>query len=398
VIGSLLFGALVAAASADPIEITLWHSYQGAERDALAKALEAFASTNPGFKVAASAVPYDAMRDKIPAAIPRGHGPDVFIYAHDFIGRLAEGGLIEPLELMVDEAMLDRQATACVFALAYGDSLYGLPLAHKALALFVRTDRIKSPPKSYEELVEIAKKETDPSKGRYGLVYPNADFFFHTPLAWSLGAYVMDEKRSPKVANPGMIASLVLAKRMFKDEKIVPDDPTPVTESSMFSDGRTPMVITGPWFRSEIDKNVPYTVVPIPAFPGGKQASGFSTCEGVLMNHKTAHPKEAFQLMRFLSEDMRSVRPRMVIGGQPVTLDEAWTTVLPELTERERAIFRAFKEAFEHSVPSPSDPQMAVVWTPMNAALYKTLHQDMPAEAAAKEAQKRIEDALLSKR
>ena len=64
----------------------------------------------------------------------------------------------------------------------------------------------------------------------------------------------------------------------------------------------------------------------------------------------------------------------------------------------EQAIFRAFEDAFAHSVPSPSDPQMAVVWTPMNAALYKTIHQGMAPDAAAKEAQKRIEDALQSKR
>lgn len=392
--------ALVAALFAAPpvevvevVEVTLWHAYNGSERQALEKAIAAF---DGGFKVNVSAVPYDALVDKLSAAIPRGHGPDVFIFAHDKVGGWAEGGLIEPIELMVDEAMLDAHATPCVFALAYGDSLYGLPLAHKALALYVRTDRVKTPPQTFEELMAIAKKETNAAKGRFGFVYPNADLFFHTPIIFSLGGSIMDANARPNVVNDGVVKSLAIARRILKDEAVISDDPTPVTESAMFSDGRTPMVISGPWFRSEIDRGVPYTVVPIPAFPGGKRASGFSTCEGVMMSSKTKHRREAFRLMKFLANDLRSASVRMTLGGQPVTLNEAWTSVLPSMPESEQRVFSAFASAFEASVPSPSLPAMAAVWTPMNAALYKTLHQDMAPEDAAREAQKRIDDALSS--
>jgi arabinogalactan oligomer/maltooligosaccharide transport system substrate-binding protein len=167
-----------------------------------------------------------------------------------------------------------------------------------------------------------------------------------------------------------------------------------VVASSIFSEGRTPMVINGPWFRSEIDPGVPYTVVPLPAFPDGKPASGFSTCEGVLMSRRSLHKKEAFQLMRFLTTDARSTDVRMELGGQTVTLGEAWERVLPHLSANERAIFVAFRTAFERSVPSPSQPSMNAVWTPMNAALYKAIHKDEPPPAAIKEAQQRIQEAL----
>jgi arabinogalactan oligomer / maltooligosaccharide transport system permease protein len=397
-----LFAALLVLCSTSTAladeKVTLWHSYTGRERDALHMALDAFAKTKPGFTVDVSAVPYDALVDKLSAAIPRGHGPDVFIFAHDRIGGWAEGGLLAPIELMVDEPMLDAHATPCVFALAYRDSLYGLPLAHKSLALYVRTDRIKSPPATFDELLAAAKSETDPSKGRFGLVYPNADLFFHTPLLFSLGGDVLDKERSPAVINDGLIASLALARRLAKEEKVLPDDPSPVTGSAMFSDGRTPMVISGPWFRSQIDRGVPYTVTPIPAFPGGKRSSGFATCEGVLMNGKTTKTREAFKLMHFLANDLESARARMAVGAQPVTLLEAWDKVLPELPVEEQKIFRAFEQAFAAAVTSPSEPAMAAVWTPMNAALYKTIHQGMAPEDAAKEAQKRIEDSLTSSR
>jgi arabinogalactan oligomer/maltooligosaccharide transport system permease protein len=388
---------------ASQAEVVLWHAYNGAERDALIQVVDAFNASHPNAKVVVSGVPHEAITDKLTVAIPRGHGPDLFIYAHDRIGGWAEGGHIAPIELLVDEAMLDRHETACVFALAYGPSLYGLPLAHKALALYVRTDLVPEPPEDFASLLAIAKRHTEPKRARYGLVYNNVDLFFHLPLVFSYGGFIFEGADPQKgmsgtvnVANDGMIRSLAMARRLAKDEGIIPDDPTQVTASAMFSEGRTPMLISGPWFRSEIPKAIPYTVVPIPAFEGGTQASGFSTCEGILMSSKAKHPKEAFQFMRFIAEEGAAVR--MKVGGQSVTLKEAWDRVLPELTPSERSIFEGFRAAFRSSVTSPSDPRMAAVWTPMNGALYNAIHQAVDPAEAAKEAQRRIDVALRAAR
>lgn len=395
----LLVALLATPVAAAETELALWHSYTGAERAGLTEALAAFGKTQASFTVVPSFVPFDAMTDKLTAAIPRGHGPDVFIFAHNRIGGWAEGGLVEPIELFVDEPMLDRHLTPCVFALAYGDSLYGLPLAFKALALFVRTDMVAEAPTTFEALLAAAKAHTDEATAKFGLVYPNADFFFHTPLMLSLGGTVYgDDATSPAVNNPGMAASLVLAHRLAVIEKILPNDPTVVMAGSMFSTGRTPLVINGPWFRSEIDLGVPYTVTPIPAFPGGVPSSGYSTCEGVMMSRHSKVKTEAFELMSFLSNQMDGALPRMVTGKQTVTLQDAFEKAEAMLAPDERVIYRAFKTAFEHSVPSPIHPSMNAVWTPMNAALYKTIHRGMAPDAAVKQAQERVDKALRKRR
>ena len=41
---------------------------------------------------------------------------------------------------------------------------------------------------------------------------------------------------------------------------------------------------------------------------------------------------------------------------------------------------------------------MTAVWTPMNAALYKSIHKAMDPTAAAEQAQKRIDKALRKNR
>ncbi|MBI4819617.1 MAG: extracellular solute-binding protein [Deltaproteobacteria bacterium] len=379
--------------------LVLWHSYTRSEREALEAAL----ATYPA-KVEASFVPFSALADKLTAAIPRGHGPDVFIFAHDRVGGWAEGHLVEPLELLVDEPMLDEQLTTCVFALAYADSLYGLPLAFKTLALFVRTDAIPEPPKDFDALLALAKAHTAKGTGRYGLVYPNSDLFFHTPLLFSLGGKIYaddlpSQARSARRGLPtrpklsGLAAGFAMAKRLA-DEGVIPDDPSPPMASSMFSDGRAPMVISGPWFMSEIDPGVPYTVAPLPAFPGGKVSAGFTTCEGILMSRYSKRKREAFDLMRFLSGDPKSAEIRMRSGGQTVTLSKAWEQTLPTLPESERKKLEAFRRAFSSSVATPSHPSMNAAWTPLNAALYKVLHRGMEPGAAEAEAQERIDKAL----
>ena len=50
------------------------------------------------------AVPYDAYADKITASVPRGKGPDVFIFAQDRLGGWVEAGqTIEPIDFFVDD-------------------------------------------------------------------------------------------------------------------------------------------------------------------------------------------------------------------------------------------------------------------------------------------------------
>src|SRR5690349_16593372 len=76
------------AAAAETKEIVLWHAYRAEEKAALEKVINQFNTANAakGIKVTTLAVPYDAYADKISATVPRGKGPDLFIFAQDRLG------------------------------------------------------------------------------------------------------------------------------------------------------------------------------------------------------------------------------------------------------------------------------------------------------------------------
>ena len=82
--------------------LTLWHSYRGAEEDALRKSVELFQEVNPEFNITLLSIPYEVMASKLTTAIPRGHGPDLFIFAHERVGDWTESGLLEPIQLDTD--------------------------------------------------------------------------------------------------------------------------------------------------------------------------------------------------------------------------------------------------------------------------------------------------------
>ena len=45
--------------------LTLWHSYRGAEEDALRKSVELFQETNPELNITLLSIPYEVMASKV---------------------------------------------------------------------------------------------------------------------------------------------------------------------------------------------------------------------------------------------------------------------------------------------------------------------------------------------
>ena len=133
-------------------KLVVWHAYSGGEEKALTQVVRSFQEQHPqGPEIEAIGVPYGNFADKLQAAIPRGHGPDVFIQAHDIVGQWSKLGLLEPLNrhLPLDE-VLPTLWPETIAPLRDGDSLLGLPLSFKSLALFYRKDLVPQPPRTIE--------------------------------------------------------------------------------------------------------------------------------------------------------------------------------------------------------------------------------------------------------
>src|SRR3954469_26044257 len=154
-------------------EIVVWHGYRGGEKAAFEKVIDDFNKANAGkIKVTTLAVPYDAFADKITAAVPRGKGPDVFIFAQDRLGGwVAAGNTVEPLDFFLDAPTKGRYLKATLDAMTYQGNTYGLPLNFKTITLIYNKKLVPAPPKTTAELEATAKKLTNAGSGKFGLAY-----------------------------------------------------------------------------------------------------------------------------------------------------------------------------------------------------------------------------------
>src|SRR5437763_65953 len=195
--------AALASVPVDAAEIVVWHAYRAGEKSALEKVAAAYNSSHPSTKVSTLAVPYDAFADKISAAVPRGKGPDVFIYAQDRLGGWSEAGnTVEPIDFFLDPETKARFIPTTMEAMTYKGTVYGLPLNYKCITLIYNKKLVSAPPKDSNELVAIAKKLTDKGAGRFGLAYAYSDYYYHAALQNAFGGYVFEGGAKPAINHP----------------------------------------------------------------------------------------------------------------------------------------------------------------------------------------------------
>ena len=169
--------------------------YRGDEAAALEKVIAEYNEQSKDNYVRLVSLPYDAMTNKLRVAIPRGNGPDLFIYAHDKVGGWAKKGLIEPMGFWVRPEALDRFLPQTLPGLVYDQGLYGLPLAYKTLSLFYDKTLVERPPVVTDVLIMFGKAIRSEGSTRWGFAYAAQDFYYHSLWLHGFGGQILPKGR-----------------------------------------------------------------------------------------------------------------------------------------------------------------------------------------------------------
>jgi len=359
-------------------DVVLWHSYNGAERAALEQTAAAWNAEHPDTHLVLVAVPHDAFADKISSAVPRGNGPDLFIYAQDRIGDWADAGVIEPIEFWVDDARADRFGAQTLGLMAYRGSLWGMPLALKSLALFYRSDLVATPPRTTADL----RPRRD---GAFAIAFANPDLYSFAPWLHGFGGRVVDDQGELAIASPEAARAMDSVRALI-DGKLAPRNEENSGIATLFNAGKTATAVQGPWFIPDIASDVPWHVAPLPIIAEtGKPAMPFLGAEAILMSAR-AHDKDAaFAVMDALTSDASALvraKARQVVAN-PRAYDDPVVAADPVLS--------AFREQAARSVPMSNEPAMRMVWNPYRTALDNVVsgHADARAQLESLEDQVR---------
>jgi multiple sugar transport system substrate-binding protein len=159
--------ALVAAPSS-AVEIEYWQYFFKERVDAIDALIEQFEAENPDITVKHTNFPYAQYRTKVAAAVPAGEGPDVVQLYYGWLKDYLKADLLVPLpEDAFPAAEVESEFFPIVTAMKVDDQYWGMPTAVRSLALFYNKTLFEeagldpnSPPQTYDEMIEMAKKIT----------------------------------------------------------------------------------------------------------------------------------------------------------------------------------------------------------------------------------------------
>jgi arabinogalactan oligomer / maltooligosaccharide transport system substrate-binding protein len=387
-----LAGCAPRAAGTDTL--VLWHAYRGREEEALSKAIALFNSRPaPGHKpVRMIAVPADALADKISAAVPRGKGPDLFIFPHERMGGWVESGeTIASLDFFLEPADRARFLPGLLTSTTYKGVTYALPLNFKSIALFYNKALVPTPPRTTDELARIARPLTNQARGRFGFAYPFDDFFFHAALQNGYGGGVFDPLGRLILESPGNVIAAKRALAWKTTDQLLPEDPTTSLIVTLFNQGRVGMMLNGPWFLGEINRDLDFGVAVLPGLSdaGGAPMRPWMTVEALYVSAGARDPAAAFAFAQFMTgREAAGIMARE--GGQLASNAALYGE--PDIAAD--PIIQAFKDQALTAQPTPNIPAMTLVWSVMDKGLKRIMKAEATPEAALRDAQLEVEDGI----
>ena len=392
--GAAFMNAARAASAAT--DLTVWHAYRGDEKAAFEKVVSMYNASQKAAVVKTLAVPYDAYADKITASVPRGKGPDVFIFAQDRLGGWVEAGqTIEPIDFFLDDKVTAQLVPGMMKAMTYRDTVYGLPLNYKSITMIYNTALVKTPPKTSGELVKLAKSMTDQSTGRFGLAYEYSNFFFHAALMNAFGGQVFAPGPVPVIDSKQNVAAVKTMLKWYKQDGILPADPSSTLIASLFNEGKAAIVFSGPWFLGEVQDKIKYAIAPLPTIDeaGGQPMRPWLTVEGVYVSAGSANKEAAYAFAQYLiSKDAALVLA--LEGGQLPTNKSAYD----HQRVAKNPTLAGFRKQLETAVPMPNYAEMTLMWSPVTTAMNKIVKGSATPEVALKEAQETVKSSIAKLR
>jgi multiple sugar transport system substrate-binding protein len=400
--GVALLGASACAGAADPNEVVLSHP-EGFPMVGLIKKFNE--RHKDGFRVTVRVMPndYGEYFEKLQTEFQVGGGGiDVILGDIIWVAEFAANDWISDLSGRFPEDERSAFVDGTIRSFTYGGQIYGVPRVLDAGMLYYRKDLLEEsgysePPKTWEELKEMAGKVVRDRGTRYGYVFQGADYEGGVcnglEFIWTHGGEVLDPNDASKViiGSPESVAALA-------------------TEQSMVSDGVAPQgVASYREYESEITfmlhgdavfcRNWPYMyalaqdpeiskieptqigISPLPAGtgPGAQQVSALGGWN-MMINAASQKQEEAWEFVKWMTGEegqrQRALAATLLPTRKSLYEDQEILEKVP--------VIRLGKEALQRTKPRPVSPYYSDMSLKMAEQFNLSLKGETPPQGAIK--------------
>jgi multiple sugar transport system substrate-binding protein len=266
------------------ITLNVWEGAGGESGKFLDSLAKEYSAAHPNVEVKMVFVDTQVMTQKLTAAAAGNALPEVGgLMWPQWVGPLKD--IILPLDDYIKAYPAEWNESDFLDTLMEGNCrfngvTYGIPQETNNLALYYNKKIFKAagvqPPKTWDELVTVAKKLTVPAKKQWGLELPNAkggwmDFVWG-PFLWEAGGFYVNKEGTDlginSEAGRKSVQFWVDLVNKYKVASLTPPQ-------NGFMTGLIAMTFNGPWNIPNYasNKDLDFGIAPFPAGPAGSATS-----------------------------------------------------------------------------------------------------------------------------
>jgi|GEM_PF-152113 len=376
----------------------MWAEYDGVKPEYPKELEKAFEAENPNIDLQIISTPWGEYEARLNTFIAGGEAPDIAVIGTRWLLNYMDLGVVEPIEQWVSKEVLDDIIEATMEA-KIGDELKALPVAAGPRIMHYRSDIIPEPPKTFEEIKEIAKEVSNPPE-MYGVgmigkspyveltefvyyFYGAGGDFFEVREDGTLGKCTVNSEAGVKALT--FMASLV--KEGLTQPTVLADWRDEV--QALYIAGKIAVHLSGGFVESLlIDAEVPfeYNCALMPYFEGAKDPRTIVITDSIQMFNTSKVKAEAGEVLGFFYQPEWRIPFDKQTGFPPVTKSAA------EDEYFQKHIYKVMVEAMSKSKGWP----LVIEWPRANdiiwEAIGKVFVEDADPKTALDEAARRIDE------
>lgn len=319
------------------------------------------------------------------------NGPDMYLYAHDSLGMLAEMGILAPITDVISESDEADMLPMTLEAGTYKDTQYMLPVYFETLLFMYNKDLWEGEvPGTTDELLAYMEQHTDTAAGTYAVVNQHSTAYNVAPFINGFGGYIINEEAEPGL-NLQETKDAITYNQKFAALQADGDYNTVTT---LFNDGKAAAIVGGPWLVTGINAagiNLGIKSLSEFTLPNGEKLAPYSGVQGV-------------GVMKYAAENKKDVIASVLkaLAGAQVGIDLAVNANCAPANEKSyedeqvasNEMISAIKTTAETAQPMPNVPQMSVMWGPAESLLAAVNKSGEDVNEAADQYQKEAESAI----
>ena len=305
---ALLMTVLPLAAAEETITLTFafWDNNQEPGMKAIA---EAYMATHPNVKIDIQVTPWDQYWTKLEASATGGEMPDIFWMHSNQFFKFVNAGTLLPLDFEYDYSPYPAGVTALY---TFNDKHYAIPKDYDTIALVYNKEIFDAAGVAYPDdtwtwdtLLEVAKKLTDPDKGIYGFGAPNDRQSGYLNLIYQNGGFAFEDGKSG-YDQPATQEAIQWWVDLQQVHHVSPSQESFVDMGvdDQMQAGKLAMCFTGSWMMSSYTNNELFKdKFDLAVLPQGKQRASIYNGLGYAISANTKYPEAAIDFVKFCGSE-----------------------------------------------------------------------------------------------